>query len=82
MLIYKITNIINKKIYVGQTIWTLRRKISEYKKDIKKLKNEKIPARPILSALAKYGVDNFRWEIIENNIIDGNILDEREIFWI
>jgi group I intron endonuclease len=86
MLIYKITRILDDgtdgKIYVGQTVNTLRDKISQYKKDIKKLQNKTISGRPIIRSLLKYGIENFRWEIIEDNISDGNILDEREIYWI
>lgn len=86
MLIYKITRIFKNgkrgKIYVGQTINKLNVRINDYKNDVKKLKNGKIKNRPIIAAIAKYGIENFRWEIIEDSISDGKTLDERETYWI
>ena len=59
MIIYLATNIVNKKIYVGQTIKSLELRISQHKKDM--LKRDFLFYR----ALRKYGFDNFKWNIIK-----------------
>jgi hypothetical protein len=73
--IYKITNTINGKIYVGKTEISIEKRFKEHCKDSKKIKNEK---RPLYNAMRKYGVENFIIEKIEetNNPI------EREGYWI
>lgn len=73
-LIYKYTNKINNKIYIGQTSETLERRD---KKHLSQLKDNTYFHR----ALKKYGRENFNLVILEENIpLDK--LDEREIFWI
>ena len=72
--IYKITNTINNKIYIGQSVniakrWTQYKNIYDY--TIK---------TPIIKAIEKYGINNFKFEIIETCSIED--LDEREIYWI
>lgn len=67
MKIYKITNLVNKKIYIGQT--------SKDNEDY--LGSGKL----IKLAVKKYGKDNFRYEEIEN-CTSKKQLNEREIFWI
>ena len=72
-LIYKITNLINGKVYIGQTYRLLRHRITCYKR----LKcNEHLK-----NAIIKYGFDNFKFEVIyeTHNI---NELNEKEIFYI
>ena len=73
--IYKITNTINDKMYIGKTERTISVRWREHKKNIKNLSH-----LPLYRALDKYGVENFTIEEIEqcNNLL----LDEREIFWI
>jgi len=72
-LIYKITNLVNGKVYIGQTYQLLRERITDYKrlKCNDHLKN----------AIIKYGFDNFKFEVIyETNEI--NELNQKEIFYI
>lgn len=73
--IYKITNRVNNKIYVGQTRFTLEHRwkqhIYESKRDLSK---------PLYRAFKKYGIENFFIESIESVPFDK--LNEREIFWI
>jgi group I intron endonuclease len=76
--IYKITNKINNKIYIGQTIRTLNKRIDEYKKTLKKgiLFNDYLH-----KAFQKYGFDSFLFTVIED--IDSiDELNEKEIFYI
>lgn len=58
--IYKITNLINGKIYIGQTVHPNRRWIEH-----KQHAMNGIDAYPIHLAIKKYGSDNFSFEIIE-----------------
>ena len=58
MLIYKATNKINGKCYIGKTIYTV---------DFRKKGHEKMSLKPnhlFHYALRKYGIDNFEWEVI------------------
>lgn len=69
--IYKIENLINKKIYVGQSI------------DIEERWKKHISANDnfvIHKALHKYGKENFSFQIIEECPLEK--LDERERYWI
>nr|DAJ19309.1 MAG TPA: intron associated endonuclease [Siphoviridae sp. ctEup56] len=79
MLIYKITNTINNKIYIGQTTQTLSERIHNYKSEVKFYKGN---PRPIILAMRKYGFENFCFEIVEDNIQTKEELDEREIYYI
>lgn len=78
MLIYKITNLINSKIYIGQTTTSLQERIYNYRKECKWSKNP----RPIISAMRKYGIENFTFEIVENDILTKKLLDEKERYYI
>jgi len=72
MIIYKITNIINNKVYIGQTVRTLKKRMNEHFRH-----NITI----IDKALRKYGKSSFKIEIIDNaNNIEE--LNEKEIYWI
>lgn len=78
MLIYKITNIINNKIYIGQTKNTLKERKREYYNEYKwDTRN-----RPIILAMRKYGIENFIWSIVEDNIFTSQELDEKERYYI
>lgn len=82
MLIYKITHLINNKIYIGQTTLTLNERISSYRGDISKFLRGKYTARSyIIRALAKYGIENFVFSIIEE-VKSQEELDNKEKFWI
>lgn len=72
--IYKITNNINKKVYIGQTN-DIDRRFKEHKRCGSYEENEKLLYR----AINKYGIDNFSFDIIEGPIKNYN---EREIYWI
>jgi len=81
-IIYKITNLVNGKIYIGQTIRKLNRRISDYKSSIKTFKDkQKTKNCRIYLALSKYKIDNFNFEIIDY-ADNENTLNEKEIYWI
>lgn len=73
-LIYKITNKVNNKSYIGQTTQTLEKR---WKKHLNQLNDNTYFHR----AIKKYGANNFLKEILEDNIFNEK-LDEREIYWI
>lgn len=73
--IYKITNTINNKAYIGKTIRSIEERWREHKQESQRSKN-----RPLYRAINKYGVENFSIEQIEECIIDE--LSDREIYWI
>lgn len=62
--IYLITNLINNKIYIGQTNDPALR-WSQHKHTARKSKvDETIPQQTITRAIKKYGEDNFKFEVI------------------
>lgn len=76
MIIYKITNKVNGKIYIGQTIKTLNER---FKGHI--ITAEKNRGFYVHHAIMKYGKENFMIEQIEK-CISLKELGEREIYWI
>lgn len=75
--IYVITNKINRKQYIGQTISNVGHRWSEHKYDA--IKRNKQTA--LASAIRKYGVENFNIKSIQDNI-PYKELDIREIEYI
>lgn len=75
--IYKITNLINKKVYVGQTKESFQKRYWMHCWKLKKGEHDNLYLQ---RAWNKYGEHNFVFEIIE--ILPQNIIDEREKFWI
>lgn len=74
--IYKITNIVNGKCYIGQSININNR----FDKHLTLLRNGKHNNKHMQSAFDKYGINNFKFEVIEE--CEENVLNEREIWWI
>ena len=75
--IYKISNSINDKVYIGQTLYSIEKRWQEHCYCSKK---EKLQHRPLYSAMNKHGIENFHIELLEE--CDNNLLDEREKYWI
>ena len=71
-VIYKITNALNGKCYVGQTRQKLNRRLNGHKSNKGK--------SAIDAAIKKYGWENFTVAVIEECPVEQ--LDEREMFWI
>jgi len=77
MLIYKHTCSINNKSYIGLTTLTLHRRLKEHLKQVRFGSKYHFH-----NAIRKYGIETFTSEILEDNIIDKEILKQREIYWI
>ena len=69
--IYKVTNKINGKVYIGQSVDIGRRWRQHMTAEVDTYFHK---------AIQKYGVENFEWEVIEQ--CKKKDLDEREIYWI
>jgi len=74
MIIYKVTNKINGKFYIGQTMRNLKKRIADH---IRKNNDGSY----FHNALKKYGIDNFEWSIIEE-CDSKEELDEMEFHYI
>lgn len=76
MLIYKAT-FPNGKSYIGLTRKSLEIRKSQHRKFISHKKSKRLI---FYIAIRKYGWENVKWEILEDNINDFKYLKEREIF--
>lgn len=79
MVIYKITNKINNKIYIGQTI-EYEERVRHHKQTAFR-KNSKERNRPLYKAIRKYGLESFSFEIIDT-AQSLEELNEKEIYYI
>ena len=73
--IYKITNLINNKIYIGQSV-DIKRRWYYYTNPPEVLDYRS----KIISAIKKYGIKNFKFEVLEECAIED--LDKREYYYI
>ena len=72
--IYKITNQINNKVYIGQSV-NIKKRFNQHKCAARDGENSYF-----YQALRKYGVENFSFEVLEE--CPKEKLNEREIYWI
>ena len=77
MIIYQITNKITNDVYVGKTSQTFKKRINSHKSIAKRGKGSFLH-----KAIRKYGIENFSFHVLEENIVDEPTLSEREIFYI
>ena len=77
MIIYKITNIVNGKTYIGQTVQQ-NPKMRWYDHCAKARKGVN---HPLFNAINKYGVENFIWEVVDRatTINQLNLLEEQYV---
>lgn len=59
-IIYKVTNLINNKCYIGKTSITLEKRKWQHINDSKIKRYNSI----FHNALRKYGIENFKWEVL------------------
>ena len=78
MIIYKVTNLENQKIYIGQTINSLEHRKNGHYRDANCSKKKNTYFH---NALLKYPKDSFIWEEIETCQTKEE-LDKREQYWI
>ena len=76
--IYKITNTINGKFYIGQAIDIEERWKSHRRNSLNSKSKEY--NYPLYRAIRKYGIENFSFEIVEECSIEE--LNEKEIYYI
>ena len=76
MIIYKVTNKQNNKVYIGQTKNTLEYRKSQHERDCKYHRNSYFH-----EALLKYGFESFEWEVIDqaNTQEEIDILEKKYI---
>jgi group I intron endonuclease len=77
VIIYKIQNRINGKVYVGKTIHSSDIRFEQHIKSSRSSKNDSVLCR----ALRKYGIQSFDISVIDETE-DKNILNEKEKYWI
>lgn len=75
MIIYLITNLINGKKYIGQTVRSLEERWKRHC-----WKSTAKNSMPICKAITKYGKEHFTIEIVAQ-CISQNELDEKELFY-
>lgn len=73
--IYKITNNVNGKLYIGQTIYPLSYRYTNHLSDARNGRGY-----AMASAIRKYGQDNFSIELVEE--CDENLLNDLEVKYI
>ena len=75
--IYKIQNLINNRVYIGQTVKSCEKRFQQHKNNYDKPYFSQLT---LYKAFKKYGLENFSFEPIEE--IENEKLDEREKYWI
>ena len=73
--IYKITNDVNGKIYVGKTRQSIHKRWLQHQYEAR---SDRVKHRPLYQAIQKYGIEHFHIETIEET----DNPEEREIYWI
>lgn len=76
--IYKITNQINDKSYIGQSV-NISQRWREHRSRYQ-LNDSSEYNSLIHKAMRKYGIENFTWDVLEQ--CSAEELNEREIYWI
>ena len=75
-ILYKIINTVNGKIYIGQTIQSLKNRKKDHRNCMVRLQH-----LPLYRAFRKYGFEKFEWTTIYS-ANDKNDLDKREKYYI
>jgi group I intron endonuclease len=76
MIVYKVTNIINNKIYIGVSKFDIDKRKWEHLN-----KSDNSSDFVFHKAIRKYGVENFNWEVIDE-ASSVEELKQKEIFYI
>lgn len=78
-VVYKFTNILNNKVYIGKTSTSLRKRVIGHLTASRKWTKSR--KGYFQNALSKYGINNFNIDILDR-CEDKQLLNEREIYWI
>lgn len=78
MIIYKVTNLKNNKVYIGQSTRSLKERRRYHYLEARRINDNTY----FHNALNKYNPDDFKWEILEDNVIDQEELNKLEIQYI
>lgn len=78
MIIYKVTNKINNKVYIGQSTLSLEERKRYHYLDCNKTSDNTY----FHNALRKYNKNDFTWEILEDDITSMDELNAKEIYYI
>lgn len=79
MHIYRITNLINRKVYIGQTVQkNPMMRWYEHQSDARNGKKSRL-----CNSIRKHGIENFTWEIIDqcSNIDELNLLEKKWLLY-
>ena len=81
--IYLINNLVNGKVYIGSSTES-RGIYQRWKEHVKnsKYKEGYSYNYPLYKAMRKYGIENFIYEVIEDNIPSIELREEREAYYI
>lgn len=77
MIIYKVTNVLNGKVYIGQSRHSL-----EFRKWQHLNKAHKHVNTHLYNAMNKYGYENFKFEVIDDSAKSSEELNQLEIYYI
>ena len=67
-IIYKQTNTITNKSYIGLTKHTVKKRFNQHKQDAFRYRKGKLPNTAFYNAIRKYGTDCWASEILEENL--------------
>ena len=73
MIVYKITNLLNGKVYIGLTIRTMK-----LRKYIMLEESNRLTQGLLYAAIRKYGKHNFEWIVLEKCSTTKEMYDKRE----
>lgn len=76
-IIYKVTNTISEKIYVGQTVQTLHSRRIKHESNSRKEK----PSGHFCKSLKKHGFCDFKWEVVQP-CVDKEEMNSMECYYI
>lgn len=77
LIIYKVTNLVNGKVYIGKTTQKINIRKNQHKYSSLKANSKSL----IHKAIRKYGWENFEWEVIDLASSEDE-LNSKEIHWI
>ena len=81
MIVYKVTNLINGKFYIGITQYSAEERLNSHWREAKSHKKNNKPLTYFHNALLYYGIENFKIEVIDT-AENREELNKKEIYWI